>query len=207
MSAAKRLLPKAYRITTPDQAQDFYQDWADTYDQEVTETGYATPPRCAEALAKFTPDKSAAVLDFGCGTGLSGVALKAEGFGAIDGCDLSDAMLEKAAARENVYRHLTGASPDDPFPATTGTYAAISAMGVIASGHAPAETIDAALAALPTDGLLVFSLNDHTLQDPSFNARVSENIDTGMARLLFRENGAHLPGIGMTSMVYVLQKA
>jgi hypothetical protein len=60
--------------------------------------------------------------------------------------------------------------------------------------------------ALDSDGRLVFSFNDHTLQDPIHEARISEWTDCGAARLLFRERGDHLPGLDMKSNVYILEK-
>lgn len=207
MAAKKTHLDTAYEVENIDQTREFYADWAETYDQEVLGHGYITPKRCAEALARFAPDKTAPVLDVGCGTGLSGRALSEAGFTTIDGSDLSPEMLEKARALKGVYRRLWQSDLDDPFPFDPGTYAHIAAMGVIASSHAPPETIDQIIAALPSGGLFVFSLNDHTLQDPAFEARIAENVDTGTARLLFKEHGPHLPGYGLESNVYLLQKA
>jgi len=206
MAEKQGFLHNAYRVETIDETRDFYSDWSKTYDQEITENGYVTPRRCAEALAQFAQDKAVDVLDVGCGTGLSGVALKEVGFLNIDGSDLSPEMLEKAAARK-LYRKLWNVDPENPFPFDQGMYSCVAAMGVIATSHAPAETIDAILALLPRDGLFVFSLNDHTLQDSSFEARIAENIDAGLARLIFKEYGDHLPGIDLKSYVYVLQKA
>ena len=61
--------------------------------------------------------------------------------------------------------------------------------------------------ALPKGGKLVFSFNDHTLQDPVNEAGVNEWTDCGAARLLFRQSGDHLPGLGLNSNVYILEKA
>ncbi len=199
-------LKDVYTIENTEHARDFYDGWADTYDAEIAANGYVTPRRCAEALAKFATDKSAPVLDVGCGTGLSGVALKAAGFANIDGCDLSPEMLQRAGKRKGVYRKLWEADIAHPFPFAPGTYTHIAAMGVIASSHAPPSTIDDVLAALPSDGMFVFSLNDVTLQDPEFEARIAENVDAGMARLIFKEHGEHLPTIDLKSVVYILQK-
>ncbi len=207
MSAQKGHLHKAYTIENTDQAREFYRDWAQTYDDEVASHGYITPGRCAKALAQFMPVKSTPILDFGCGTGLSALALKAEGFLKMDGSDLSPEMLKQAAKHQGLYRNLIETDIENPFNFTVGTYPIIAAIGVIAASHAPATTIDAALAVLPKEGLLVFSLNDHTLQDPEFEARIAENVDTGMARLLFKEHGDHLPGYDLGSNVYVMQKA
>jgi len=145
-------------------------------------------------------------LDMGCGTGLSGIALRAVGFTSIDGCDLSEEMLDRAGEHKGLYRKLWLSDATQPFGFERGTYAHIAAMGVIAASHAPASTIDKVLQSLPKGGCFTLSLNDHTLQDPAFEARIVENIDTGNAMLLFREYGSHLPGLDMKSNVYVLQK-
>jgi len=206
MSDKPGFLQNAYGLDTADETRVFYDKWAATYDAEIAENGYETPKRCATALSDMVKVQTDPVLDVGCGTGLSGLALKAAGFTTIDGCDLSREMLDRASARTGLYRDLWLSDVNHPFKFATGTYAHIAAMGVIATGHAPATTIDAILQALPKGGCLVFSLNDHTLKDPSFEARIVENTDTGNARLLFREYGRHLPGLDMKSNVYVLQK-
>jgi predicted TPR repeat methyltransferase len=207
MSDQKSHLHKAYTIENTEQTRDFYDDWADTYEAEIAENVYSTPARCAAALADLSPDLTARTLDIGCGTGLSGAALRAAGFSNLDGSDLSAEMLEKAKSRAGLYQNLWLTDLEDPYPFEIGTYAHIAAIGVIASSHAPATTIDEVLALLAKDGLFVFSLNDHTMQDPEFEARVAENLDTGTARLLFKEHGAHLDKLEMGSTVYVMQKA
>lgn len=200
------MLPKAYGLDTAEKTREFYGEWAATYDAEITQNGYATPGRCAAVLAQFAADKAAPVLDIGCGTGISGAALKSEGFSLIDGCDFSAQMIEIAKLK-NIYRQLLTTNLENPFPFEPGSYSAISAMGVLNPGHAPASTIDDVLALLPPDGLFVFSLNDHALEDHSYEARLNEQFDSGSARLLFKEYGDHLPKIDLNSTVYLLQKA
>ena len=146
------------------------------------------------------------MLDLGCGTGLSGVALRAAGFTAIDGADPSEKMLEAARAREGVYGALHLIDPDAPLPFAAGTYAHVVAAGVINPGHAPPETLDQALAILPAGGCLVFSLNDHALAEPEFPAAVERIAAAGVADVVFRKHGPHLPGIGLEATVHVLRK-
>ncbi|MEO0683020.1 MAG: methyltransferase domain-containing protein, partial [Pseudomonadota bacterium] len=100
-----KFLEKAYTARDAASTRVLYDDWAASYEAEVGEQGYATPGRCADALKHCADDMSAPVLDFGCGTGLSGLALKLAGFETIDGVDLSAEMLEGARSK-NVYRHL-----------------------------------------------------------------------------------------------------
>ena len=100
-----KFLDKAYGARDAAETRKLYDDWAASYEAELGENGYATPGRCAAALAKYIPDASRPVLDFGCGTGLSGLAFRAAGFSTIDGVDLTDEMMEQARAT-GAYRDL-----------------------------------------------------------------------------------------------------
>lgn len=200
---SKTFLDKAYAARDADSTRALYDDWSASYEAEVASNGYATPARCAEALAQFAPDQSQPLLDFGCGTGLAGLAFRLAGFEVIDGVDLSAEMLAQAKSK-NVYRNLTQIDADAKLD---GDYRLISAVGVIGAGAAPISTLDTLMHALPSGGLLVFSFNDHALADPANTARLNEWLDCGAARLLFAEHGDHLPGQDMQSTVYVIEKA
>lgn len=198
-------LNRAYTARDAESTRKLYDDWASSYEAEIAENGYATPRRCAEALAAHMDDLGAPILDFGCGTGLSGLALKLAGFRTIDGVDLSPEMLEQARQKA-IYRHLEVIEAGAALPGPPGQYAAICAIGVIGAGAAPVSVFDALLNGLGPGGRLVFSFNDHTLEDPAYEARLNRYLDTGEARLLFREHGPHLPGIGLAANVYVIAK-
>lgn len=198
-------LDKVYAARGASETRALYDGWSQSYEAEVAENGYVTPGRCAEALARFTKDSCLPVFDFGCGTGLSGLALKLAGFSTIDGADLSADMLAQARAKR-IYRRLTQVEADAPLPFAMGEYASIAAIGVIGAGAAPASVLDLLMKGLDRQGLLVLSLNDHALQDRSNEGRINEWTDCGAARLLFREHGPHLPGINLKSTVYVLEK-
>lgn len=197
-------LNKVYAARDAESMRALYDAWSASYDEEVSRNGYATPGRCAAALAAHCKNKGAPVLDFGCGTGLSGLALKLAGFETIDGVDLSEEMIDQARAK-NVYRDLSVIQADDPFRHKPGAYAAIAAIGVIGAGAAPVEVFHRLMKGLGRDGKMVFSFNDHTLEDPAFEAGLNEWLDCGAARLLFREHGPHLPGIDLNATVYVVE--
>lgn len=193
---------KVYKARNEAETRALYDDWAKTYEASVEAEGYATPGRCAAALHAFVTNPDAPILDFGCGTGLSGLALRLAGFTTIDGVDLSPGMLEKAGEK-NIYRKLTAIDPDQPVP---GGYAAIAAIGVIGLGAAPLSALQRIFDALDTGEKCVFSFNDHTLEDPQFQGCVDTVLAEGRFRELFREHGDHLPGLDMKSTVYVLEK-
>lgn len=202
----RKFLDGAYGLDGENATRTLYADWAASYDAEITENGYATPRRCAEALAGAVADRSAPILDIGCGTGLSGLALRAAGFNVIDGCDISDEMLAQAHTREGAYRNIQLTTLDDPFPFTPGAYANMVAVGVFSPAHAPPETMDQVLALLPSGGCFCFSLNDHALEDVRFPDKIDQVVTEGSAEVVFKEHGPHLPGIGLECTVYVLKK-
>lgn len=83
---------------TRDYIRTLFDQYADKFDRDLTGTlKYRAPQAVAELLACRSIGRGA-VLDLGCGTGLSGVALKpfAE---TLEGVDLSPAMVAKARAR------------------------------------------------------------------------------------------------------------
>ena len=201
----KDFFQSIYNTHTPGKTKEIYDEWSATYDKSVIEHGYATPERCAAALAEIVDEKSEPILDFGCGTGISGMAFRDSGFTAIDGCDLSNEMLAKAEERR-VYRNLWQNELGTELQLPYGKYSHIAAVGVISVGAAPINVFEDLFEALPTGGSLTFSFNDHTLKDPTYIARVAEYTDTGAATVEFKEYGEHLPGLNMNSVVYVLAK-
>ncbi len=94
--ADKKFLQTVYGLETSEDTQEFYADWASTYDEEVTENGYASPARVALALQKSGANLDAPLLDIGCGTGVSGLFLSQIGFAHIDVSDFTPNMLERA---------------------------------------------------------------------------------------------------------------
>ena len=196
-------LDKVY-ANTSDDTRDLYAQWSTSYDQEVGENGYATPARAAKALAGHVTDLRIPVLDYGCGTGLSGVALRAVGFSTLHGIDVSKEMVAIADNKE-AYQTLRVFDPEADPPVKTGEFDIITAIGVIGIGAAPLPVFDTIVALLTPGGLFAFSFNDHALADPAFEAKVSDYVDTGKAKLLLREYGDHLPGAGLKSNVYILK--
>jgi len=205
MTDRKTGLSGAYKLTNPDQARDFYQGWAEDYDAEIASNEYITPQRCAEALIQHAAAPWAPVMDLGCGTGVSGLALKAAGFECIDGYDFSPAMLEKAAAK-GLYRALAIADLSKPLEITEGVYQNAAAIGCITPEYMPPTVLDEILSKLPQGGALTFSVNDRSAADGTITGRIMTLIDCGAAELVFKEYGEHLPGIDLKATVYVLKK-
>ncbi|MEM9044502.1 MAG: methyltransferase domain-containing protein [Pseudomonadota bacterium] len=199
-------LKSAYGLEGPDAVKKFYAGWSDGYEDEVMSNGYVTPERCSRALAGFVQDKSAPVMDLACGTGLSGLALRGQGFSTIDGFDLSPEMLEKARAKTGLYRDLSVCDMSRPFEIPEGMYAHAAAIGCITPDYLPVTVLDEILRMIPSGGYFTFSINDWAARDGTMERHIGEICDCWVAEMVFREYGDHVPGNDMGCTVYVLRK-
>ncbi|WP_374467227.1 methyltransferase domain-containing protein [Ferrovibrio sp.] len=83
-----------------------FNGYAANFDQHLTSLQYQGPQMLAQLIqrAGWAADGSRRIIDIGCGTGLSGMPLRAYA-GHLEGADLSASMLEQALKR-GVYNHL-----------------------------------------------------------------------------------------------------
>jgi predicted TPR repeat methyltransferase len=86
---------------TPAYIRALFDQYADRFDADLLGTlKYQAPDLVAALLVRCcVAENSADLLDLGCGTGLSGLALKPFARG-LDGVDLSPGMVAKARARD-----------------------------------------------------------------------------------------------------------
>ena len=199
----KPLDPALWTPRSPEDTRALYADWATGYDADLDKAGYRTPGRVAKALADHLPDRAAPILDFGCGTGLSGRALRAAGFTTIDGTDITPEMLN-LAWESGMYRRVWTGTPGSVGDVEPGNYAAITAVGVVSLGAAPPDTLALLTGALAPGGLLAFSFNDATLSDDAYLDAYDAALDG--AEEVFADYGPHLTGKDMGSKVFVLKK-
>jgi predicted TPR repeat methyltransferase len=82
-----------------DYVRSLFDQYANHFDQHLTEVlGYQTPACLDGMLRRVAPAADLDTVDLGCGTGLCGPYLKAYSR-RLDGVDLSQQMLDKAAER------------------------------------------------------------------------------------------------------------
>lgn len=201
---AKNYLQDVYDGGTTD-SRELYASWAATYDYEVQKNGYVTPKRVATALKEVVTNQSELILDYGCGTGLSGLALQLVGFKNIDGLDVSQEMVS-LAKKKSIYRNLKIFNPNTEIPVHPEQYQIITAIGVIGAGAAPLQIFDDLFYLLPRGGLFAFSFNDHTLSDPDYEKKVEQYLNGGYALLIHKSYGSHLPKANLKSNIYILKK-
>ena len=115
---------------SPDEVEALYDAWVTDYERDVIRWGYDAPTVSAGRLAASTDPGSTRVLDAGCGTGLTGVALAAAGFDRITGIDLSSDSLEHAA-RRSVYDDTAQVDLTTGLPFGDGEFDALLCCGVL----------------------------------------------------------------------------
>lgn len=197
------LKPQLWTERPVDETRAVYAGWADQYDADLAGRGYHTPRRLAGMLARHLPKDPRPVLDFGCGTGLSGLALRSAGIAPLHGTDITPEMLAQAEPKR-IYDMLWHSAPGATFE--PGTYRAIAAIGVISLGAAPPEAMDPLIEALLPGDLLAMSFNDKTLEHGTYDAHLQTQLDAGRVAILDREHGPHLDDVSMGSDVIILSR-
>ncbi|MEO1307074.1 MAG: methyltransferase domain-containing protein [Pseudomonadota bacterium] len=199
--AKKVMKPELWTPRPVAETLQVYTEWADRYDVDVKDRGYVTPGRIADALLPFV-EPGTTLLDYGCGTGLSGKALAEVGLGPLHGTDITAAMVDVAKTKR-IYQKLWVGEPGQA-PCAPADYGVIVATGVVSLGAAPPECFDLLLDSLAPGGLLAMSFNDPTLQDGRYDAQ----LETRSADFIteFRAHGPHLKEAEMGADVMVLRR-
>ena len=145
----------------------YYDEWADSYNNTLNKWHYKSPDQAALILKGMT-DTDSIILDAGCGTGLSGEALKAKGFKNIDGIDISQQSLD-IAEKNNSYRNLFKIDMQDyPFPIKKGSYDALICVGVLTYLPESDKVIKEFCRLVKTDGVLVLTQRDDIFAERNF---------------------------------------
>jgi predicted TPR repeat methyltransferase len=164
----------------PQNVKQFYADWAQKYNQDVSAAEYSGPVIAAKLLNQHLNDKSARILDAGCGTGLVGVELKRLDYTHVDGFDLSLEMAELATASD-AYRQVTGnidmmrAVEDYP----QREYDALLSIGVFTLGHVPPQALEVLVKLVRRNGLLVISTRSHYFEQTDYQQSVDALLSSG----------------------------
>ena len=208
MGKDDRFLDKAYSVKTDAETRAFYDRWAAVYNKELSESDYRQPARCAAALkALLPPAPDLAVLDVGCGSGMSGLALAQAGYKTVDGCDFSPGMLAKAGELDTYRRLFETNLNEPPMDAADSIYDAAACVGVFSFGHVMADALDDILRTLKPGAALVIGLNDHFHQEGSLASKLDALQAEGVIGSRNEEHGEHIVGTGLTGWVITTCKA
>ena len=146
--------------------QPLYDEWSLTYEQDlVGNLGYTGHLIAANALAGVAPNKAAAIIDIGCGTGLVGQELKALGYFRIDGIDISEEMLNVARPKA-IYSKLTSGDLMKTTLIEAGAYQAAVCAGSFAPGHLGPECYPEIIRMVqPGNPIVIFMNGAHFVED------------------------------------------
>jgi SAM-dependent methyltransferase len=163
------LLRRAYSLDNVSDGQELYREWAETYDTTMLDgLGYVSPRLVVGLAAEMRDRIVGPVLDIGCGTGLLGSELRAEGFTDVDGIDLSPAMLE-VAARRGAYRTLLEADLTAVLPMADAAYGGAVCAGTFTSGHVDASCLDEIVRVLAPGAVLVCTVHHAVWHELGFD--------------------------------------
>lgn len=176
-----------------DSIKAYYAKWAESYDEDLD--GYYTAPRMmagllCEYLDDNPPDLPAErseveIMDTGCGTGLVGEMLDQSGFTKIDGTDISQEMVDKAAELD-VYRSLHGDIDvnEPPRPEWIGAYDAVMSCGVFTLGHVPPQALHELLKMARPGGIIITSTRTSYYDETDYQQVSDELVASGRVELV-----------------------
>ncbi|MGC9953191.1 MAG: methyltransferase domain-containing protein [Rhizomicrobium sp.] len=135
-----------------------FDQFSADYDARMLSQLSYRAPQILRALADLTmPGRDGlAMLDLGCGTGLSGAAFK-DLTARLDGIDLSPAMIEKARAR-GIYDWLAVADIEVAPALAEGRYDLVLAADTLVYLGDLAATMQGVARALKADGFFLFTV-------------------------------------------------
>lgn len=186
---------------------DYYDEWAEDYDQTLAQWRYQAPDRAAAELrAALEPD--AVILDAGCGTGLTGRALVGAGFSTFDGVDVSQRSLD-VAARRGIYRSLLRVDMQKPpLPFDDDSYDGLISIGVMTYLPDSAGTVREFQRLVKPGGTILVTQRTDIHEERDFPAVLSELESQGLIRdVTISEPGPYLPEneeFGDEVMVYYI---
>lgn len=163
-------LDAAYALTSNAEIRALYRDWAGSYDDAfIKANGYRLPDLVASAFK--AAGGRGPVLDVGAGTGAVAERLADVGIGPIDALDLSQEMLDVAAAK-GLYRALYAADVLKPLSSISGHYSGIVSAGTFTHGHVGPDALDHLMAITVPGAVFALSINAQHFEARGFAAKL-----------------------------------
>ena len=152
---------------------EVYRDWAKKYDYDNDNVlGTVSQPKSVSLLSTRLKDKTAKIIDVGCGTGLVGEKLKAKDFIYFDGIDISKDMLSIAKSRG--YRNLFLGSLNKQLPVFDDAYDAAMCIGVFTHGHVSSDRFNELCRIVKPGGYVCFTINEGVFEEYGFKEMIAE---------------------------------
>lgn len=136
--SAREVLNTAIGSSDRTATNKLYEEWANTYDNDMSTVAYPGPAKLIEQFEKLDVAKEAKILDICAGTGAIAKELIKRGYTNLHAFDGSEAMLAKAK-QENLYKSYTCKifEPGSKLPFEDGEFDCVLMAGIFAPGHLP----------------------------------------------------------------------
>ena len=208
ITATETLLAQARRAPNPEECMKLYEQWAATYNNDVTGAeNYIAPVILAQTALKAGPQFKGTVLDAGCGTGLVAIALKQGGAATIDGLDLSPPML-KLAEKTGVYRNLVIGDLNQKIAKADDSYDLVTCAGTFTQGHVgPSPALREFVRIVKTGGLIVATVLHEIWLSGGFKAEVEKLEAEGLIELVSSELEDYRKGRDKADVVVLRKRA
>ena len=153
--------------TLPD-LMEAYATWANDYDKNlVDDWGYTAHISAANLLAAYQKDRTVAVLDAGCGTGLVGALLKEAGFNKICGADYSSEMLA-VSEKKSIYENLIKINLNEKLHWPDRTFGCVISSGAFTSSHIQINAFRELVRITKQDGFVCITARDSYWEQEPF---------------------------------------
>ncbi|MGM0559816.1 MAG: class I SAM-dependent DNA methyltransferase [Pseudomonadota bacterium] len=186
---------KDIRKMDREELRAYYDQWAESYDETLHSWDYQAPKQAA-AMLKPLISADATIFDAGCGTGLSGLALRDAGYtGRIDGSDLSPESVELARKRE-IYNSVQVIDLDKlPLPLDNDLYEATVSIGVLTYIKDMNGLLSEFCRVTRPGGYILFTHRDDLVAEQDFFALTRELEDKGLwEKVEITDSQPYLPG-------------
>ncbi|XP_071477604.1 methyltransferase-like protein 27 [Diadema antillarum] len=197
-----------------EQVERAYDDIADQYDLMVKSMAYNGPIQTLMAILRTVPDRNAAILDVGCGTGLVGDVIYKSGYRNIYGLDVSAESL-RVAEEKGTYRQAFQADicgnrpidvPDDHFDV-------VSSTGCFLPGHLTGDCLPEMVRLTKSGGHIIITVREKEFEQEiggmNLKSAIIKQTDMGAIKrkchdrgFYIREKGEDIQGL--TLVYYVV---
>jgi ubiquinone/menaquinone biosynthesis C-methylase UbiE len=176
----KSLLGKVFAANTTEESRELYDEWASTYDSDMSLHDFTAPHLVAEAVARglklnhispSSPLSGLQICDAGCGTGLVGLELSKLGCTDILGLDISEGMLA-VCKNTAVYDDLKTADLTKRLEFEDGKFDALTCCGTFTHGHLGPEPLEEFVRVVKDGGVVVATVLDSFWQERGFEKEV-----------------------------------
>jgi len=173
---------------------DYYNKWAKNYDTHIREMGYKSPEEAVDLLKKYNKLEGT-ICDAGCGSGLTGEALKAGGFESFIGFDLTPEFAN-VAKEKGIYEdiHLLNMH-ERPFRYQDDEFAGLICIGTLTYVENVPDVVREFARITKPGGMVIFSHRTDMIDDADFQTRLKAIETDGVWKEEFiSEPVPYLPG-------------